>query len=68
MLSGEEKSALDYWIEHIDQEHTAKAISELSHDYGWEIAKLGEELPLSAFMASVVRHPNETEMSHLQKD
>src|SRR5262249_36624697 len=30
----------------IDKEHTATSISEESHDYAWDIAKMGEELPL----------------------
>jgi hypothetical protein len=33
-----ELQAVDYWIDHIDKDHTAGSISEESHDYAWEIA------------------------------
>jgi hypothetical protein len=66
LISSEEKSALDYWIAHIDLEHTAKSVSELSHDYGWEIAEMGEELPLAAFMASRIREPKGVELDEIR--
>jgi hypothetical protein len=67
MLSEKEKQVLDYWIDHIDKDHTAASISEQSHDYGWEIAEMGEELPLAAFMASRIRSPNEIESEEIRK-
>jgi hypothetical protein len=67
LLSQDEISLVDHWIEHIDRDHTAKSISELSHDYGWEIAAMGEELPLAAFMAARVRDPNETELTEIRQ-
>ena len=51
-----ELSFVDWWIAFIDQ-HTATSISKLSHDYGWEIAAMGEELPLYAYLASRIRDP-----------
>src|SRR4051812_46023289 len=36
----EELSTVNWWIRHIDEEHTATSASELSHDYGWEIAEI----------------------------
>lgn len=50
-----EKDTVDYWIKHIDEDHTATSISDQSHDYGWEIATMGEELPLHAFLAERIR-------------
>lgn len=30
-------------------------MSDLSHDYGWEVAQMGEQLPLKAFLARRIR-------------
>lgn len=61
-FSAEEKQTLDYWISHIDEKHTATSISEESHDYGWEIAGMGEVLPMHAFLAERLREANDSEM------
>lgn len=53
----DELQSINYWIEHIDKEHTAKSISEKTHDYVWEKAKMGEELPL--YVYRVLRIPEE---------
>lgn len=66
-ISDNEREAIDYWIDHIDRDHTATSISDLSHDYGWEIARMGEELPLAAFMAARIREPNEVELEEARK-
>ena len=63
LFSGEELATINYWIRHIDKDHTATSISEESHNYGWEIAKLKEPLPFSAILANRVREPNEAELS-----
>ena len=61
-LSDEDKQDVDYWIKHIDEDHTATSISEESHDYGWEIARQGEEIPLIAILAQRIRTPTKTEI------
>lgn len=61
-LSEAELQIVSYWIRHIDEDHTAQSISEQSHDYGWEIASLGEKLPLYAAMAERMRHPEGEEL------
>ena len=61
-LNHEEIQNLNYWIKHIDEDHTASSISEESHDYGWEIARMGEVLPLHAFLAERIREPREEEL------
>jgi hypothetical protein len=66
LFSKEELATVDYWIQHIDKEHTAQSISEESHDYAWEIAKTGEELPLFAVLANRIRDPSEQELVKLQ--
>lgn len=51
VFSEEELQTVNWWIDHIAKDHTANSISEESHDYGWEIAAMGEELPFHAFLA-----------------
>jgi hypothetical protein len=58
----EEMDALDFWIKEIAEEHTAESISEKSHDYAWEIAKMGEEIPLYALLTTRMRDPKEDEL------
>jgi hypothetical protein len=67
MFTAEELQTVDYWIEHIDKVHTAKSISAETHDYAWDIAKMGEELPLYAILANRVRDPDEPELRRLQR-
>lgn len=61
-LSPEELKHADWWINHIDQDHTADSISDESHDYSWEIARMGEEIPMHAIFANRIRDPNDSEM------
>jgi hypothetical protein len=56
-FSPDERATIDYWIRHIDGDHTAASISEESHDYAWQIAKMKEPLPLFAFLAERVHPP-----------
>lgn len=55
VFSNEELQLIDWWVATIGEKHTAASISDLSHDYGWEVAKMGEELPLKAFLARRIR-------------
>jgi hypothetical protein len=61
-LSNEQRAIVEYWIKHIDQDHTAASISEESHDTAWEIAKLGEEIPYHAIFANRIRDPEDKEL------
>jgi hypothetical protein len=63
VFEGDELPTINYWIKHIDEDHSAASISEQSHDYGWEIAAMYERLPFHAFMADRVRAPNEMELA-----
>jgi hypothetical protein len=67
LFSPEELKTVDYWIEHIDKNHTAQSISDETHDYAWEIAKLGEELPLHAIFVSRIREPTDEEMEKFRQ-
>ncbi len=57
-----EVAIVDWWIEHIADEHTAASISDKSHDYTWQIAEMGETLPMFATFATRIREPSEDEM------
>jgi Protein of unknown function (DUF4065) len=61
-LNVDERAEVDRWIRHIDEDHTASSTSEESHDYGWELAKIGEVLPLYSVLAGRVRVPNAAEL------
>ncbi len=58
-----ERAEIDWWIKHIDEDHTATSISDESHDYGWEIAQTGEKLPFVSILAQRVREPNQEELA-----
>lgn len=55
LFTTEELKVVDWWIEHIATEHTATTISDESRDYAWEIANMGEEIPMSAIFANRIR-------------
>ena len=58
---------VDYWIEHIDNDHTASSISEESHDFAWEIAEMDEKLPFYALLAERTRRPNAEELARAKQ-
>lgn len=62
-FTNEQLSLVDWWIRHVSEDHTASSISKLSHDYSWQIAGMGEELPLYAYLAARIRAPR-TEEEH----
>jgi hypothetical protein len=67
-FSDRELGFIDWWIRHVAEEHTAHSISELSHDYAWAIAGLGERFPLHAFLATRISQPNTEEMAWAQAE
>lgn len=56
-FTADELSVIDWWIKHVAEEHTAQTISELSHNYTWQIAAMGEPIPLYAVFAARIRAP-----------
>lgn len=67
-LTAKERRVVDYWIKHICMEHTAASISEESHGYAWEIAAMGEELPMYAVLAERGREPEGDELAWAQDE
>jgi hypothetical protein len=67
-LSSEEMGTLRHWALEISGKHTAETISDESHDYAWEIAKMGETLPYHAFLAAErLRDPTEEDFKRARK-
>ncbi len=70
-FSANEISLVDDLIEYVCREHTAKEISEESHDEIWKLAEIGEEIPYYAFLASkrgeIDKEDIEWAMKSLQK-
>lgn len=67
LFSTEELKTVDYWIEHVDADHTASSISEESHDYAWEIAEMKEPLPFSAHLVERTRRPKGDELERAKR-
>jgi hypothetical protein len=61
LLSAEQSQDLKFWIKTVS-EMTASEVSEYSHDYGWEIAEQGSDIPLTAILAERVRDPVGSEL------
>jgi hypothetical protein len=54
LLNETQARDLRYWIDYVTS-RTAEAISEESHNYGWEIIPQGEDIPLVALLAERTR-------------
>jgi len=67
LFSEQELQVVNWWIDHIDGNHTAQSISDETHDYAWDIAKMGEELPLYAVLANRIREPDPKEQEQLTR-
>ena len=61
-FASSEMAIVNWWIDHIATYETAASISEKSHDYTWQIAAMGEELPMTATFARRIREPTKDEM------
>lgn len=66
-LTKEQRRIVDYWIKEICLKHTANSISEETHDLAWEIANMGEELPMEAALVGRAREPEGEELERVKK-
>jgi hypothetical protein len=62
-----ELQTINWWSEHVAKDHTAGSISEQSHDYAWEIAKEGENLPLYAYRVARIKEPTDEDVARLKE-
>lgn len=53
LFNAEEVSTLDGIIESVCRGHTARSISDMSHNRAWKLADIGEELPYFTIFAGV---------------
>jgi antitoxin SocA-like protein len=66
-LTSEQQKIVDRWINVICLEHTANSISEETHGYAWDIAAMGEELPMEAALVDRGREPEGEELEQAKK-
>lgn len=62
-FTGEEIKLVDAAFQHVCIDHTAKSISEETHGIIWEIAQMGEEIPLATVFASDVGEVDEDDFA-----
>lgn len=67
IFSAFEMQTINWWADHIARDHTASTISEESHDYTWEVAGEGEEIPYHAIFASRLRPSEGDELEWAKK-
>jgi len=58
----EEISTIDHAIDAVCHRHTATSISMKSHDRIWELAEIGEEIPIHSVLASKLGEITEADM------
>ncbi len=62
-FNANEISFVDEAIDFVCDGHTAKSISDKTHDEIWELAEIGEEIPLYTVFASRLGEINETDVA-----
>jgi hypothetical protein len=63
IFSGEEIALIDRAFEHVCINHTARSVSEETHNVIWELAELGEEMPYYTIFASGVGEIDEADIA-----
>ena len=61
MFTGDEIKLVDAAFEHVCMNHTARSVSEETHNVIWEMADMGEEIPLATVFAADVGEVDETD-------
>lgn len=61
-FTGSEVALIDEAFEHVCHQHTARSISEETHNVIWEMAEMGEEIPYASVFASAVGEVDEEDM------
>lgn len=62
-FTADEIALIDAAFEHVCMNHTARSVSEETHDIIWNVADMGEEIPLAAVFASSVSELDETDLA-----
>ena len=66
-LNAQEVDVLSSYRETICNDYTAKKISEETHNEIWEMAAIGEEIPLYTIYAANLGEINETDIEYIEK-
>jgi len=66
-FSAEEIKLVDTAFEHVCMNHTARSISDETHGVIWQIANMGEVIPLSTIFASNVGEVDEDDVAWAQE-
>lgn len=61
-FTADEISLIDAAFEHVCMNHTARSISEETHGVIWNMARMGEEIPLATIFASSVAEIDENDV------
>jgi hypothetical protein len=67
LLSDEERGVVDKVMEFVCDGHTATSISEATHDAIWKIADIGEQIPVSAILASKLQRPTSGDIAEARR-
>ncbi len=62
-FTGDEISLVNEAFQHVCFNHTAQTVSDETHETIWQIAMLGEEIPLATRFAAYVGEVDETDIS-----
>lgn len=65
MLTAEEVSILEHYLKIISNNYTAKKISKITHNKIWDLADIGEEIPIYAIHASETEEINSDDIEAL---
>ncbi len=63
LFGADEIKLVDAAFEHVCKNHTAKSISEETHGVIWQLAEMGEEIPLATAFAADVGEIDETDIA-----
>lgn len=66
-FSGAEISLVDDAFQHVCLNHTARSVSQETHDVIWKLADMGEEIPYQTVFAAAVGEINEQDMGRAKK-
>lgn len=67
-FSADEIKLIDEAFEHVCVNHTARSVSEETHDIIWQIAQMGEVMPYEAVFASTAGEIDETDLAWANKE
>lgn len=62
MFSTEDMEIINQAFEHVCIQHTAKSVSEETHNDIWELAEIGEEIPLQTVFSAELAEVNEKDI------